>query len=176
MAELLVGAGKRHEKRLCLQGLPEQWTELITLDMNPDLDPDVVHDLNVRPLPFRDDTFDEIHAYEVLEHLGRQGDWRAFFDEWSEWYRILKHGGVLIGTSPAQHSNWAWGDPGHTRVISPECLTFLNQDEYDRQIGITTMTDYRFCYKADFNVVHCNLRGETFEYGLQAVKPSRFYR
>jgi SAM-dependent methyltransferase len=176
MAELLLGCGVERSKRLSIEGTPKYWTKLVTLDFNPDVKPDVVWDLTKRPLPFDDDTFDEIHAYEVLEHLGRQGDWRAFFDEWSEWYRLLKPGGLFVGTSPAQHSNWAWGDPGHTRIISRECLTFLNQEEYSKQVGITSMTDYRFAYKADFNPVHCHIEGETFEYGLQAVKPSRFYR
>ena len=30
---------------------------------------DVVHDLNSMPWPFGNDTFDEVHAYDVIEHL-----------------------------------------------------------------------------------------------------------
>jgi SAM-dependent methyltransferase len=170
--ELLIGCGSRRDKRLAVPG-KEAWTELVTLDHNADHKPDVVWDLNVRPLPFADSTFDEVHAYDVLEHLGRQGDWRSFFDEWSEWWRILKPGGAIHAISPAWNSQWAWGDPSHTRVYSLATITFLTQPEYTKQVGVTPMSDFRFCYKADFDILHANINGETFEYVLQAVKPSR---
>lgn len=171
--ELLIGAGASREKKLSIPG-SECWHDLVTLDINPDHKPDVVWDLTERPLPFDDNTFDEIHAYEVCEHLGRQGDWRSFFAEWSEWWRIMKHDGLFIGTSPHWSSPWAWMDPGHTRAYGPEILVFLDQLEYARQVGASPMTDYRFVYQADFRVVHCKVTPELqFEYGLRAVKPSR---
>jgi len=170
--ELLVGAGSKREKHLCRPG-HKDWTGLVTLDMNADHKPDVVWDLNKRPLPFEDNTFDEIHAYEVLEHLGQQGDFKAFFEEWNEWWRILKPGAQIFATSPMWNSIWAWGDPGHTRIMSVGSLVYLNQPEYTKQIGVTAMTDYRFVYKADFNITFCDPQEECFAYGMQAVKPSR---
>jgi len=158
---------------MTMDGRPDDWTNLVTLDINADHKPDVVHDLTVLPLPFEADTFDEIHAYEVLEHTGQQGDWRFFFAQFAEFWRILKPGGLLVGTSPSAKSNWAWGDPGHTRIMSPECLTFLVQTEYTAQVGKTPMTDYRFVYQADFNLVHSRNGLQRFEYVLEAVKPSR---
>jgi SAM-dependent methyltransferase len=149
------------------------WDHLVTLDINADHNPDVVHDLNVTPYPFAESIFDEIHAYEVMEHLGRQGEYSGFFDQWSEMWRILKPGGVFVGTSPALKSNWLWGDPGHTRVVSQECLVFLSQEQYQMQVGKTPMTDYRFCYKADFEPLHIKTEADTFVYVMQAIKPSR---
>ena len=170
--EILLGAGSSREKRFGVGGRAS-WCDLRTLDFNGDHNPDVVHDLNVFPYPFEDNSADEIHAYEVVEHLGQQGDFKSFFDFWSEIWRILKPEGIFIGTSPLWSSPWALGDPGHTRVISVECLTFLIQPNY-AAVGKTPMTDYRFCYKADFDLVHSQANGEhTYEYGLRAVKPSR---
>ena len=175
MSELLLGCGKNRDKKLSAQGRA-QWSGLVTLDINADHAPDVVHDLNVLPLPFADEQFEEIHAYDVLEHVGQQGDWRTFFAQFSEFWRLLKPGGMLFAISPHPTSSWAWGDPGHTRVISPECLTYLIQPQYC-QVGVTAMTDYRFVYTADFDRIHCEIHPNgQFEFALQAVKPSRCAR
>lgn len=172
--ELLVGCGSRKE-RLIAYNDRTAWTELVTLDMNPDHKPDVVWDMTKRPLPFDDGTFDEIHAYDVLEHLSQQGDWRSFFEEWTEWYRLLKPDGVLCGISPRWDSAWAWGDPGHTRIVGPECMTFLDQNAYTEQVGKSPMTDYRFVWKGDFVIVDAVVADHVpaFLYILKAIKPSR---
>lgn len=175
MAELLIGAGSNHSKRLSWNDR-DTWTDLTTLDINKDHKPDVVWDLMDTDLPFDDNTFDEIHAYEVLEHTGQQGDWRFFFAQWSGLWRILKPGGIFFGTSPSRTSAWRWGDPGHTRIMQEEQFVFLHQPSYTAQVGKTHMTDCRFVYEADFEPLALNTGKDSFQYVLQAVKPSRIMR
>lgn len=165
LRELLIGCGSNRAKKLNVGGRAE-WSSLTTLDCNSDHNPDVVHDLNVIPLPFDDESFDEIHGYEVLEHCGTQGDWKFFFAQWSDFWRILKPGGYFLGTVPLPTSVWAWGDPSHTRVLPKECLTFLSQRAYE-QVGTTAMSDFRFCYSADFEIVHLYEGEHCLEFGLQ---------
>lgn len=171
MSELLLGCGSNHAKQIIYRGRAD-WSSLTTLDHNSDHKPDVVWDMADLPLPFADDSLDEIHAYECLEHVGAQGDWRFFFAQWSDFWRMLKPGGVFIGTCPAAGSPWAWGDPSHTRIIGPECLIFLNQPAYE-QVGTSPMSDFRHVYTADFDIIHSRTAGHRFEFVLQAVKPSR---
>lgn len=168
MRSLLLGAGNNARRKVCWEGHME-FGELTTLDIDPGTGCDVVHDLNVLPYPFEDESFDEIHAYEVLEHCGRQGDWRYFFDQFAELYRILKPGGFLACTVPMWDSPWAWGDPGHTRVITVGSLAFLNREEY-QQVGKTAMTDYRPWLRCDFVPVAMKEDGDTFGFVLQARK------
>jgi len=171
MAELLLGAGNERTKRISFDDIPKQWSsELVTLDMDECCNPDVVHDLNITPYPFNDDRFDEIHAYEVLEHFGTQGDYRGFFEQFSEFWRILKPGGWFIGTCPNWDSVWAWGDPGHRRVITPQTFSFLSQAEYERQVGTNAMADYRFCYTADFELYSFSEEENNWGFALRAIK------
>ena len=55
MPEILLGAGSNHSKKL---GFSPEWNGLVTVDINPDHKPDVLHDLSVLPLPFADDCAD----------------------------------------------------------------------------------------------------------------------
>ena len=167
--ELLIGCGRMHDKRLMVNGLKD-WENLTTLDFNADHKPDVVHDLEVLPLPFENDSFDEIHAYEVLEHTGYQGDWKFFFAQFSDFWRILKPDGLLFATCPSHKSIWAWGDPSHKRVLTLGTLVFLSQGEYEKQIGKTNMSDFRFCYKADFESKLGTDDGEALKFVIQAKK------
>lgn len=172
MKELLLGAGSNRLRKVGPQG-KDDWEGLVTLDMNPAHGPDVIWDLSKLPLPFESGTFDSVSAFDVMEHIGQQGDWQFFFDQWSDIWRILKPGGLFYGLSPHPTSPWAWGDPGHTRVLSPECLIFLQQPQYE-QVGKTAMTDYRFCYRADFDIEYSNVgEDKQFAWVLRAVKPSR---
>jgi hypothetical protein len=172
MPELLIGCGSRRAKDVWVAD-KEEWTDLRTLDINPDHKPDVVHDLQDIPLPFPDETFDEIHAYEVLEHIGRQGDYKFFFAQFADFWRILKPNGHLCGSSPPPNSPWLWGDPSHTRVISRECFIFLDQSEYTRQVGKTALSDFRYIYKADFTLIFDKMTEHRYFFALRAIKPSR---
>jgi SAM-dependent methyltransferase len=167
--ELLIGCGNDRAKKVRIKDMPDEWASLTTLDIDPSTKPDVVHDLNVLPYPFEDGAFDEIHAYEVLEHCGRQGDWKFFFDQFNEFYRMLKPGGMFVASVPMWDSMWAWGDPGHVRVICKGSLFFLRKAEYE-QLGKTSMTDYRQWLNCDFETLAINESEHNFGFILRALK------
>lgn len=168
--ELLLGCGASRDKKLFEQGRSE-WTGLVTVDINPWHDPDIVHDIS-KKLPLPDDSAEEIHCYEVLEHCGTQGDYNFFFAQFADFWRVLKPGGILFGTVPLPSSVWAWGDPSHTRVIPKESFVFLSQPNY-ANVGKTAMSDFRYIYRADFDVIHLFEGDDVLEFALRAVKPAR---
>lgn len=178
-----------------------QWQDLITLDINLECDPDIVCDLSclrsfrietgqikrfevtthdirkdralelIDDYGLRDNLFNEIHAYEVLEHIGQQGKHVLFFQQFSEFWRILKPGGYFCATVPHWQSLWAWGDPSHTRVINEGTLTFLDLREYERQLGKTAMSDYRKeLGETNFEVIQAYNQNEMFVFILRAIK------
>jgi SAM-dependent methyltransferase len=167
--ELLIGCGSSKVKKISVVGR-EKFSNVTRLDINPDHNPDIVWDLRDHPLPFENDTFDEIHAYEVLEHLAQQGDYKFFFAEFSEYWRILKNKGLFFLSVPDRNSVWAWGDPSHTRIIQVENFVYLDQDEYKRQVGITSISDFRYLYKANFKRGFTEVKDGTLSVVLQAYK------
>lgn len=176
--ELLIGCGHSREKRVLPPGHSNQWastSSLVTLDNNSVCKPDILMDLS-NPLELAvsfafDAEFDEIHAYEVLEHIGAQGDYKLFFGQFAAFYRWLKPNGYFCATVPHWKSIWAFGDPGHTRVISAASLVFLDQDEYVKQLGVTPMSDYRGLLRTtNFKRVSSRTLTDTYEFVLQAVK------
>jgi SAM-dependent methyltransferase len=169
---ILLGAGASKDRRIVVNGRQDfEGQDVVTLDYNHDHKPDIVADLEVLPYTWaQDNEYDEVHAYEVLEHTGTQGDWKFFFEQFSELHRILKPNGVLAASVPKWDSMWAWGDPSHKRVLNAGTLTFLMQKEYEKQVGKTAMSDFRFCYKADFELILTTFMGDSFYFALRAIK------
>lgn len=62
----------------------------VNVDFRTDAKPDVVHDLNKFPYPFKEGQFDLIEGDHVLEHLDHP------FKVMSELHRMLAKGGKLI--------------------------------------------------------------------------------
>ena len=75
-------------------------------------DPDVRHDLNVIPWPFKDNSVDKILAAHVFEHL--ENWWGAF----EECVRILKPYGLLDFRVPHDSSSTALTYRDHLHVFS----------------------------------------------------------
>jgi SAM-dependent methyltransferase len=168
---LLIGAGssKQLDFLTPLFNIPPKLT---TLDIEPRHKPDVVWDLNVTPWPFESETFDEVHAYEVLEHLGQQGDAVSFFAHFYEAWRLLKPRGYLAGSVPRWDSKWAWSDPSHRRVISEWSFIYLNQLEY-ANVGKSTMTDFRSIWRGDFELEATQKIEDRLFFLFKAHKPAR---
>lgn len=177
---LLAGCGSARDRRISATGSLEWDGDVVTVDIDATFKPDQVWDLTELPYPWADEEFDEIHLYEVLEHLGAQGDYKAFFAQFEEFYRILKPEGLICATIPWWQSRYAYADPGHSRVFTPDTFLFLDQEHYERGKDLA-MTDYRSLYKADFKMVMAERRvtahsddngprGEEFLFGLQAAK------
>lgn len=159
LACLCAGVGthppKRKLKPVETQHIRDDEINWTTLDMMAHLKPDIVFDLNDieigKRLPVEDETFDELHFYDIMEHYGRQGDYAGFFRGFSELWRILKPGGYVIGVVPLWNSKGAWADPGHTRVITDVVLSYLDKAWYDENLFLpdgsqntnSPLTDYR---------------------------------
>jgi SAM-dependent methyltransferase len=81
--------------------------DAVNLDAIDGVGADVVHDLNCAPWPFPDDHFDEVHAYDVVEHLV------DVVRTVEEVHRICRHGAVVHITVPHFSSANAFTDVTH---------------------------------------------------------------
>ncbi|MBI4519856.1 MAG: methyltransferase domain-containing protein, partial [Gemmatimonadetes bacterium] len=79
----------------------------VNLDASDRVGADVVHDLDVRPWPFSDAQFDEVHAYDVIEHVA------DVVGTLEEIHRICRPGAVVHITVPHFSSANAFTDVTH---------------------------------------------------------------
>ena len=65
------------------------------LEINPDC-PHIEYNCDCREIPVADNTFDEILAVHVIEHM----EWQQGIVALKEWSRVLKPGGMLCISTP----------------------------------------------------------------------------
>jgi len=92
---------------------------VVGVDIEPDSGADVIHNLNKFPYPFKDNEFDEIICFDILEHLK---DIPAVM---KEIHRIGKKGAIVKIRTPHFSSPYTSIDPTHLRgfsVFSFDCF------------------------------------------------------
>ena len=101
MKVLSVGCGRRN---------PE--TNLVRLDLSPEVQPDVVWNLDQFPYPFSDSSFSAIECFDVIEHL------QNIPSTLEEFHRILEPKGLLKITTPHFSCANSFVDPTHKWHLS----------------------------------------------------------
>jgi predicted SAM-dependent methyltransferase len=100
----------------------------IGIDVNPRTDADVIHDLNVFPYPFADDSFDEVYADNVVEHLD---DVMAVMEEL---HRISRPDALVKVVVPYFRSRWAFIDPTHRHFFGVESFAYFDPDHIHHRL------------------------------------------
>jgi SAM-dependent methyltransferase len=100
-------AALSHRRRLNLGCGEKRLDDAVNLDLTSATSPDVVWDLHQTPWPFPDNRFDEVLAFDVIEHLS---DVIAAMEEI---HRVCRHGAKVRITVPHFSCSNAFTDPTH---------------------------------------------------------------
>ena len=81
-------------------------------------------DLVIEPIPYEDESFEYVTAFDFLEHIPRlvylPQRRNAFIELMNEVYRVLKPGGMFLSSTPAFPHAVAFRDPTHVNFITDE--------------------------------------------------------
>lgn len=116
----------------------------------------VAHDLNVRPWPWKDSTFDLVIAHSVLEHLALD-----LVESLDECWRILKPEGLLYVKGPYWKCDQAFSDPQHRWQWAPAVFDYFDPEtESGKQYGYYTTRKWRIeeAAKLTGTAIHITLR------------------
>lgn len=104
----------------------------VNVDSSKDVKPDKVWNLEKTPLPFKDNSVDEILAFHVLEHINN------FLPLIHEFHRICKQGARIKIKTPFYAAWGQFNDPTHVRFFSPFTFNYFNKwKNYSHQVGAT---------------------------------------
>jgi SAM-dependent methyltransferase len=84
-------------------------------------------DLAVEPIPFEDNTFDFITAFDIIEHIPKviylPNRRFPFVELMNEVWRTLKPNGYFLSHTPVYPYSAIFGDPTHVSVLTHETFT-----------------------------------------------------
>jgi SAM-dependent methyltransferase len=105
----------------------------------------VAANLSIDAIPFPDNHFDSVSAYDFLEHVPRVAlNYAAgttnfpFIQLMNEIWRVLKPGGVFYAVTPGYPHEKAFRDPTHVNVIAAKSHRYFTRPEVGgRMYGFT---------------------------------------
>ena len=106
----------------------------INLDKYKTFKPDIVHDLEKFPYPFKDSSVDQVLLSHILEHLGSNSS--IFNLIIQELYRICKNGSIIDIIVPHPRNDDFISDPTHVRPITDLLLSL-----YDKELNLRWKED-----------------------------------
>ena len=137
---------------------PYQANQVVGLDIGD-------ADLAIEPIPYKDNLFDFVTAYDFLEHIPRllyvpQRRY-PFVELMSEIYRVLRIGGKFLSSTPAFPHGAAFQDPTHVNIITPDTFYeyFDDQKIWAKQYG----------FKGAFHIVNMRYHGPHLIAELQKI-------
>ena len=98
---------------------PKKYPGSIGLDMNPATAADVICDLDHGGLPFRDDSFDQVRAEHVIEHVAN------VISTMEEFHRVTKPGGTVFVVTPHYTDFNSFSDPTHRWHLNTYSFRFF---------------------------------------------------
>lgn len=104
---------------------PYKADEVFGVDIRADIGQNIAAaDLAIEPIPYADNSFDFVTAYQFIEHVPRviyaPHHRFPFVQLMNEIYRVLKVDGIFLSVTPAYPHNAAFQDPTHVNIITEE--------------------------------------------------------
>lgn len=121
LMKLNIGCGRHNKKGY------------VNLDVTKLPGVDVAHDLDKFPYPFKDNTFEEVTADYILEHVG------DLVRVMRELHRICKPNAFIRINVPYYNSQGAFQDPTHKWFFTLTTFDYFTQDSF-----FDYYTNYKF--------------------------------
>jgi predicted SAM-dependent methyltransferase len=137
----------------------------INLDFEKYKGIDVIHNLDNFPYPFKDNTFEEILALNIMEHLNNPDGFIK------ELWRIGKNNCKIKINVPHFTSRCTWIDLTHKRPFSFDSLKYYSEKKED---VYSLITNNNVSFKVEFKPV-MNRFNRFIGIGLLAKRFPRFY-
>jgi SAM-dependent methyltransferase len=139
---------------------------LFGIDVRDDIELNIRQaDLVIQPIPFTEQSFDYVTAFDFIEHIPRliyAPERRyPFVELMNEVYRVLNPGGLFLSHTPAFPQPAAFWDPTHVNIITEETfrLYFCEDHLWAGQYG----------FKGRFKLLQQEWRGPHLVSTLQKV-------
>lgn len=91
-------------------------------------------DLVLEPIPFEDQFFDYVTAYDFLEHIPRvvylPERKLPFVELMNEIHRVLKPGGIFLSSTPIYPYGATFRDPTHINILTDETFSLYFDDQH----------------------------------------------
>ena len=154
----------------------EKISNSVNLDINEEVGPDILHDLNVFPYPFNDKEFDEIYLNNILFQLN------DFFLVMKEAHRILKDEGKIFVKCAYFRSSYAYHYPASINHFTVRTFCFFDPEHLFYKKFKYTQTKFKvekISFNNNFNsgllkkilILFANKFPEIYENKLSQILP-----